>query len=93
MGYSLCVDPYHAEVVRGALTRNIATCFADVHDEMKAAFEDNIPMTKSMETWQISDTTLADIVIDWIEVSAYQTVLQIVCRASNRMFIGLPICK
>ncbi|PBK90215.1 cytochrome P450 [Armillaria gallica] len=76
MGYNLCVDPYHAEVVRGALTRNIATCFADVHDGMKAAFEDNIPMTKH-----------------WIEVSAYQTVLQIVCRASNRMFIGLPICR
>ncbi|KAK0220495.1 cytochrome P450 [Armillaria fumosa] len=76
MGYSLCVDPYHAEVVRGALTRNIATCFADVHDEMKAAFEDNIPVTK-----------------DWIEVSAYQTALQIVCRASNRMFVGFPICR
>ncbi|KAK0452675.1 cytochrome P450 [Armillaria borealis] len=76
MGYSLCVDPYHAEVVRGALTRNIAICFADVHDEMKAAFEDNIPMTKN-----------------WIEVSVYQTALQIVCRASNRMFIGLPICR
>ncbi|KAK0193009.1 cytochrome P450 [Armillaria mellea] len=76
MGHSLCVDPYHAEVVRGALTRNIATCFADVHDEMKAAFEDNIPVAK-----------------DWVEVSAYQTALQIVCRASNRMFIGLPICR
>ncbi|KAK0448923.1 cytochrome P450 [Desarmillaria tabescens] len=76
MGYSLCVDPYHAEVVRGALTRNIATRFADVHDGIKAAFEDNIPMTE-----------------DWIEVSAYQTVLQIVCRVSNRMFIGLPICR
>ncbi|KAK0434275.1 cytochrome P450 [Desarmillaria tabescens] len=39
------VDPYQTEVVRGALTRNIATCFSDVQDEIKTAFEDNIPMT------------------------------------------------
>ncbi|KAK0212143.1 cytochrome P450 [Desarmillaria ectypa] len=76
MGPNLCVDPYQAEVVRGALTRNIVTCFADIQDEIKAAFEDNIPMTE-----------------DWMEVSAYQAILQIVCRASNRMFIGLPICR
>ncbi|KAK0432597.1 hypothetical protein EV421DRAFT_1719419, partial [Armillaria borealis] len=28
---------------------------------------------------------------DWIEVSAYKTILQIVCRASNWMFVGLPL--
>ncbi|KAK0471577.1 cytochrome P450 [Armillaria novae-zelandiae] len=76
MGRNLCVDPYQVEVIRGALTRNIVTRFADVQDEIKAAFEDHIPMTE-----------------DWIEVSAYETILQIVCRASNRMFIGLPICR
>ncbi|KAK0448940.1 cytochrome P450 [Desarmillaria tabescens] len=76
MGRNLCVDPYQTEVVRGALTRNIVTCFSDVQDEIKVAFEDYIPMTD-----------------DWIEVSAYETILQIVCRASNRMFIGLPICR
>ncbi|PBK85441.1 cytochrome P450 [Armillaria gallica] len=70
------LDPYHAEVVRGTLTRNIASCFADVQDEIKAAFRDNIPMTE-----------------DWIEIPAYETILQIVCRASNRMFVGLPLCR
>ncbi|KAK0493209.1 cytochrome P450 [Armillaria luteobubalina] len=29
---------------------------------------------------------------DWIEVPMYTTILQIVCRASNRMFVGLPLC-
>ncbi|PBK90665.1 cytochrome P450 [Armillaria gallica] len=75
-GRSNRLDPFHAEVVRGALTRNIASCFADVQDEIKAAFRDNIPMTE-----------------DWVEVPAYDTILQIVCRASNRMFVGLPLCE
>ncbi|PBK90697.1 cytochrome P450 [Armillaria gallica] len=70
------LDPYHLDVVRGALTRNIASCFPDVQDEIKAAFKDNIPMTE-----------------DWVEIPAYETILQIVCRASNRMFVGLPLCR
>ncbi|KAK0460648.1 cytochrome P450 [Desarmillaria tabescens] len=70
------LDPYHLDVVRGALTRNIGACFADVQDEIKAAFKDNIPMTE-----------------DWVEIPAYETILQIVCRASNRMFVGLPLCR
>ncbi|PBK85903.1 cytochrome P450 [Armillaria gallica] len=49
-GRSARVDPYHFEVVRGALTRNIASCFADVQDEIKAAFKDNIPMTEGAKT-------------------------------------------
>ncbi|SJK96822.1 uncharacterized protein ARMOST_00068 [Armillaria ostoyae] len=75
-GRSNRVDPYHLDVVRGALTRNIVTCFADVQDEIKVAFGDNIPMTE-----------------DWVEIPAYETILQIVCRASNRMFVGLPLCR
>ncbi|KAK0448941.1 cytochrome P450 [Desarmillaria tabescens] len=30
---------------------------------------------------------------DWIEVPAYQKILQIVCRTTNRMFVGLPLCR
>ncbi|PBK63969.1 cytochrome P450 [Armillaria solidipes] len=75
-GRSNRVDPYHMDVVRGALTRNIASCFADVQDEIEVAVRDNIPMTE-----------------DWVEIPAYETILQIVCRASNRMFVGLPLCR
>lgn len=92
MGHNLCVDPYQTEVIRGALTRNIVTCFADVQDEIKAAFEDHIPMSEGTDTRHLSGAQ-PNVTIDWIEVSAYEKILQIVCRASNRMFIGLPICK
>ncbi len=48
-------DPYHVEVIRGALTRNIAACFADVQDEIRAAFTDHIPMTEGMKLSSIAD--------------------------------------
>ncbi len=49
-GRSNRLDPYHADVLRGALTRNIATRFADVQDEIEAAFRDNIRMTEGAKT-------------------------------------------
>ncbi|KAK0230003.1 cytochrome P450 [Armillaria nabsnona] len=75
-GRSTRLDPYHVDVVRGALTRNIAPCFADIQDEIKAAFNDNIPITE-----------------DWIEIPAYDTILQMVSRVGNRVFVGLPHCR
>ncbi len=44
------LDPFHTEAVRGPLTRNIASCCADVQDEIEAAFRDNIPMTEGAKT-------------------------------------------
>ncbi len=43
------------EVIRGALTRNIAACFADVHDEIRAAFIDHIPITEGVELSSVAD--------------------------------------
>ncbi|KAK0220338.1 cytochrome P450 [Armillaria fumosa] len=74
LGHRISADPYEVDVIRGPLTRNIVACFADVQDEIKAAFNDYIPMNK-----------------DWTEIPAYGTALQIICRASNRVFVGLPL--
>ncbi|KAF9453720.1 cytochrome P450 [Macrolepiota fuliginosa MF-IS2] len=30
---------------------------------------------------------------DWTAVPAYQTLMHIVCRVSNRYFVGLPLCR
>ncbi|KAK0471601.1 cytochrome P450, partial [Armillaria novae-zelandiae] len=46
MGRCVAGDPYHIDVVGDALTHNIPACFADVHDEIKVAFRDNIPMSE-----------------------------------------------
>ena len=37
------IDPYHIDVVRTPLTRNLGARFEDLRDEIKAAFADEIP--------------------------------------------------
>jgi hypothetical protein len=66
-----------AQIVRAPLTRNVEVRFPDVRDEIIAAFGDYIPVK--------SDA--------WIKVKAYPTIMDIVCRASNRMLVGLPLCR
>ncbi|KAK7021886.1 hypothetical protein VNI00_017175 [Paramarasmius palmivorus] len=76
MGKTLRADPYQIGVILNALTKNISARFADVHDEIRAAFNDEIPPGK-----------------EWIKRPALKTVLNIVCRTTNRMFVGLPLCR
>ncbi|KIL65474.1 hypothetical protein M378DRAFT_24046 [Amanita muscaria Koide BX008] len=70
-------DPFQVEIVKGPLTRNIGAKFADVQDEIIAAFDDLVPIQGN----------------EWTEVTAFNTVMDIVCRASNRMLVGLPLCR
>jgi len=44
MGKELRAHPYHVDVVRNSLTRNIAAKFADVKDEIECSFGDEIPI-------------------------------------------------
>ncbi|KAJ7574536.1 cytochrome P450 [Mycena floridula] len=76
LGLEITSDPYHAETVRGPLTRNIAACFPDTRDEMMTAFASQIPPSKG-----------------WTKYTALPTVMQITCRTSNRLFVGLPLCR
>ncbi|KAF7345271.1 Cytochrome P450 [Mycena sanguinolenta] len=75
IGYEQLHDPFQMNVVRTALTRNIAACFPVIREEIAAAFEDLIPAKD-----------------EWISVPAMQTILPIVTRVSNRVFIGL-LCR
>ncbi|KIL64963.1 hypothetical protein M378DRAFT_162532 [Amanita muscaria Koide BX008] len=70
-------DPFHIEVIKRPLTNNIGAKLADVQDEIVTAFEDHIPATES----------------EWTRIIAYPMIMDIVCRASNRMFVGLPLCR
>ncbi|KAF8691943.1 hypothetical protein AX14_002699 [Amanita brunnescens Koide BX004] len=66
-----------AHLIRSPFTRNIEARFPDVHDEIIAAFSDNIPAKTD----------------EWIEITAYPTIIDIVCRASNKMLVGSPLCR
>lgn len=70
-------NPIHISVMRGPLTRNLAPLLLDVIDEINIGVEEHIP-------------TRGD---EWVSVPGLATMTQIVSRASNRVFVGLPMCR
>ncbi|KAF8575896.1 cytochrome P450 [Ramaria rubella] len=76
VGPTVTSKPYHVNIVRAQLTRNLGSLFPEVRDEIIHAFEDNFPAGD-----------------EWTKIPAYASVLQIVARASNRIFVGAPLCR
>lgn len=88
-------DPYHIPIVRTTLTRALGVRFPDIKDETIAAFNDIIPLNDCKGEYEnrrnlslISRTDSA-----WKSYHASSTVMQIVARTSNRLFVGLPLCE
>ncbi|CAL1693826.1 unnamed protein product [Somion occarium] len=76
-GHEVHDDPIHVEIIRAHLTRHIASIFPDVRDEIVSAFNDHIPATSDQ----------------WMPVSVLPVMQNIVARVSNRVFVGLPMCR
>jgi hypothetical protein len=93
IGREVVADSYHVGVVRGPLTRNIGTLFSELHEEIELQFASEIPPTKG----RFSSTKVSNnshiIHAEWVSKPALQTVMQIVSGTSNRLFVGLPLCK
>ncbi|KAF8347875.1 cytochrome P450 [Amanita rubescens] len=70
-------DTSLADAIRTPLTRSIGTKFPEIYDEITAAFIHHVPAS-------------AD---EWIKIRAYPIMMDIACRASNRMLVGLPLCR
>ncbi|KAJ7215678.1 cytochrome P450 [Mycena haematopus] len=77
MSHEITANPYHAHTVRTALTRNIARCLPQMHDEFVRAFEDEFAL----------DGT------EWKEITMWPHALQVVARTTARVFVGLPLCR
>ncbi|TFK66593.1 cytochrome P450 [Pluteus cervinus] len=69
--------PYHTGTIRTPLTRNLANRFPDIQDEIAASFAEHVPAKED----------------EWLSLPTYDTILQIVVRTSNRLFVGLPLCR
>ncbi|KIY02722.1 uncharacterized protein Z520_01187 [Fonsecaea multimorphosa CBS 102226] len=70
-------QPLHHETIRSELTRQLGALTMDIMDELGAAFD---------EIWG-TDTT------EWKEVCPFETLKLIIARTSNRVFVGLPLCR
>ncbi|KAJ7143757.1 cytochrome P450 [Mycena epipterygia] len=78
LGDGFVTNPYHVRVIQSSLTRSIEARFADMKDEITTAFQEEIPL---------SDETT------WVAVPALKTVLRVVSRTSNRLFVGVELCR
>ncbi|KAF7305651.1 Cytochrome P450 [Mycena chlorophos] len=79
LGESFITNDYHTKVIQGAMTRSISERFLDVKEEIGLAFEDELKFTPGGD--------------EWITVLGLQTVLRVISRASNRLFVGAPLCR
>jgi len=70
-------DMYQNGIIRTKLTRNIAATFGEVQDELIEALSEFIPAGGD----------------EWVKISILPALEQKVCRATNRIFVGKPLCR
>ncbi|THW20253.1 putative P450 monooxygenase [Aureobasidium pullulans] len=68
---------YHEHVVHRSLARNLDDVIPGTWDEIQHAFND---------TWG-TDTK------EWKDICVFDNLMQTIARVSNRMFVGLPLCR
>ncbi|KAG6329900.1 hypothetical protein ID866_9189 [Astraeus odoratus] len=76
-GKGVTSNPYHVVVTRTHLARNIAHYYPDIRDEIETAFNEILDLKDN----------------EWKGIPAVATIREIVCRASNRVFVGMPLCR
>ncbi|PIL30244.1 cytochrome P450 [Ganoderma sinense ZZ0214-1] len=70
-------DRYHTDIAREKLLKKLYSVLPDAIDEIFVAIKDNVP-TQDKE---------------WTRIEVMPAVAQILARASNRIFVGLPLCR
>ncbi|EJT96539.1 cytochrome P450 [Dacryopinax primogenitus] len=74
---AVALDPWHNSVVRKQMTQALGAKFPEIYDEITSAFQDELKLSGK----------------EWKPVYAHDLIIHIVCRASNRLFVGLPLCR
>lgn len=73
---TLARNPIHELIVRRDLTRYLGALIPDIEEELNIGVD---------ECWG-KDTE------NWTDVVPFTTMMKIVARTSNRIFVGLPLC-
>ncbi|KAJ7930492.1 cytochrome P450 [Mycena leptocephala] len=77
LGEELVHNTYQILSIRGGLTRSLDRCFPEVRDEIEHAFDDVLALKGN----------------EWKLVQVYPAMVLIGARTSNRLFVGLPLCR
>ncbi|KAI0079530.1 cytochrome P450 [Panus rudis PR-1116 ss-1] len=70
-------DPFHVGIIRAHLTKHLADMFPEMFEEVTTGFKELLP----------------EIGNDWTPVVILPIAQKIIARASNRIFVGLPMCR
>lgn len=70
-------DPYHEHVIHKYLPRRIAPLLPGLWEEIQVAID---------KTWGV-DTQI------WKEIGVWENMLRVIPRLTNRMMVGLPLCR
>ena len=97
IGSELLQNMYHVEVVRSHLTRNLSNLYPEIRDEIFLAFDEVLDLRDNGEWCDSLSCCLflfAEIerISEWKSVHALSAIQNVVCRTSNRLFVGLPLC-
>ena len=99
VGPELIEDSYHVDIIKGKLTRTLPVIMPDVVDELEHAVSHYIEAGEEGERHcyalvrLLVSSRLTSVCTEWTAVSVMYTMHQIVARASNRVFVGVPLCK
>ena len=93
LGISDPFDEYITSFVRSKLARNIAVIFKDVREELVMGMNDLVPIHED-STWQSFEQRgySSHSPAEWVKVSIQETMQRVICRITNRIFVGAPLC-
>lgn len=74
-------NKYHIPLIRNTLTRALPSILPIAIEELREVFD---------ETLSLSNKRSSD---GWITVPGLDHTMDIIGRASNRIFVGLPLCR
>ncbi|EJD49256.1 cytochrome P450 [Auricularia subglabra TFB-10046 SS5] len=72
-------SPVDLVIIQTKLNRKLEKIMPAAIEEIGAAFEDEI-------TGRLTGN-------EWTEMTVGESIMRVVCRTSNRMFVGLPLCR
>jgi len=93
LGEQITKNPYHTLIIQKQLSRAIPQLVPEIYEEVADAFNEFIPLTAGEIRTSQHAPYGPDTGIDWTGVKALETIMNIVCRASNRVFVGRPLCR
>ena len=86
-------NEYHFAVIRSHLMRGFETMCPAIRDEIATAFDEALDLKDNGEHgFDMTTVHLPWKRSEWRSVPALSAVRKVVCRASNRVFVGLPLC-